>query len=261
MELHDRSSSSNQGRRAHLWETSQERVADSDRVMVCLPSEMHVWRVELSSAAAATSNSYGHLSYSERERADRFLHADTRSRWIVARNALRQILACYADTPAETLRFSLSDYGKPQLIGTVAEIAFNLTHTRNRALVAVGSAAAVGIDAEMIRPIDWRELSESFFAPAEAAGIAALPPDQRLDGFFACWARKEAFAKAVGSGLSIGFDKFSVEVKPDAQPRLLTAPPGHDTARWYFEDLTERGVAAALVVDGLKPVVRRYDFA
>ena len=229
--------------------------------MVCLPSEMHVWRVELSSAAAATSNSYGHLSYSERERADRFLHADTRSRWIVARNALRQILACYADTPAETLRFSLSDYGKPQLIGTVAEIAFNLTHTGNLALVAVGSAAAVGIDAEMIRPIDWRELSESFFAPAEAAGIAALPPDQRLDGFFACWARKEAFAKAVGSGLSIGFDKFSVEVKPDAQPRLLTAPPGHDTARWYFEDLTERGVAAALVVDGLKPVVRRYDFA
>ena len=87
----------------------------------------------------------------------------------------------------------------------------------------------------------------------------ALAPAARLAAFFACWTRKEAVVKAVGTGLSAPFDGFQVTVRPDETARLISAD-WDEPDRWSLVDLSEAGVAAALAVEGQAPVLRYFDF-
>jgi 4'-phosphopantetheinyl transferase len=65
-------------------------------------------------------------------------------------------------------------------------------------------------------------------------------------GFFRCWTRKEAYIKAIGSGLSHPLDQFDVTVEI----------PG-----WSILDLdVEAGYAGALAVDGLVHELHRFHF-
>jgi 4'-phosphopantetheinyl transferase len=105
------------------------------------------------------------------------------------------------------------------------------------------SDVEVGCDIERIdETMDWRPIAESLFAPTERAALAALPEADRLHGFFQCWARKEAFVKALGQGLSYPLEAFAVSVTPEA--RLLS---GADA--WSIAALSpEPGYAGAVVV-------------
>ena len=116
----------------------------------------------------------------------------------------------------------------------------------------------MGIDAETVRSeIEVEDLSRRFLAPAETAEILALSPDARLAAFFTCWTRKEAFVKALG-GLS-ALDRFRVSVRSD-QPARLIWVDGQESNRWSLLDVSEPGVAAALVVEGPVPVLPRVNF-
>jgi 4'-phosphopantetheinyl transferase len=140
------------------------------------------------------------------------------------------------------------------------DIPFNFSHTVGLALVAVAGSGRVGIDAERVRPeVEVEDLSRRFFAPAEAAEILALSPDARVAAFFSCWTRKEAFVKALGGGLSVPLNSFQVSVQSDQPARLLWAE-GDASGRWNLLDLSEPGIAAARVVEGPAPVLRRMSF-
>ncbi|MBZ5627213.1 MAG: 4'-phosphopantetheinyl transferase superfamily protein [Acidobacteriia bacterium] len=140
------------------------------------------------------------------------------------------------------------------------DVSFNLSHTGGLALVAIAGSGRVGIDAETVRSeIEVEDLSRRFFAPAEAAEILALSPAARLAAFFTCWTRKEAFVKALGGGLSVPLDRFQVSLRSDQPARLLWVD-GEEFNRWSLLDVSELGVAAALVVEGPAPVMQRVNF-
>ena len=71
---------------------------------------------------------------------------------------------------------------------------------------------------------DWPPLARSFFSGAENAALAALAPEAARTAFFACWARKEAFVKALGRGLSYPLDAFTVSV--DENPSIVSGGEG-----------------------------------
>lgn len=171
------------------------------------------------------------------------------------------ILARYVHVAPEHLSFDFGPQGKPSLSGCDAAIQFNLTHTGPLAFLAV-AAEAVGIDAEIVDPkIGWDDLSREFFAPAEAADIRTLPPSLQVEGFFACWTRKEAYIKALGTGLSAALDGFRVTVHPHEPPRLLWVRDERgEPSHWFFESLSEPGVAAALAIRRPSTTVYRFTF-
>ena len=79
------------------------------------------------------------------------------------------------------------------------------------------------------------EVAERFFAPDEVTRLRSLPRAQQTQAFFACWTRKEAYVKAIGDGLLLPLDSFSVSLEPDAPAQLLRA--GNDPLepfRWQF---------------------------
>ena len=154
------------------------------------------------------------LSESEGQRARRFTFDRDRSRFIVARARLRQILAAKLGVDAREIELSNGEKGKPRLAGRFAAstIRFNVSHCEDVAVFAICEGAEVGVDVEAVRSMsDVDEIAARVFSPRETASLRALQGDRRLRRFFECWTRKEAFIKAVGDGFSYALDCFDVD--------------------------------------------------
>jgi 4'-phosphopantetheinyl transferase len=187
-------------------------------MMAMLP-QVDVFWTDLDAAASALPRWQALLDRDEAARAARFRFARDRHRYIASHGILRTLLGGYLDRAAAGLRFDIGRHGKPALSG--GELHFNLSHSHHLALFAISRDVALGCDIELH---DARFLAENiperFFSPAEIAEFQALPPADRLAGFFAGWTRKEAYIKARGLGLALPLDSFDVALAPGAQPAL-----------------------------------------
>jgi 4'-phosphopantetheinyl transferase len=132
------------------------------------------------------------------------------------------------------------------------DVRFSLSHAGERALLAVTSGRHVGIDIEQERPLDALELARRFFSAKEITALQALAPAERASAFFRCWTRKEAFVKALGTGLRFPLDSFEVSVHDDPAPQLLRACTALPEAveRWRIVAVpAETGYVAALAAE------------
>jgi 4'-phosphopantetheinyl transferase len=190
-------------------------------------STADVWVVDLAVSAAGLERCASVLDGAERDRAARFLRPVDRERYVASHAALRLILAGSLDLDPAEIRLVAGAAGKPELAGwSRGTLDFNLSHSGQRALVGLAQAAAIGVDVEMVRPIpDAMPIARAHFAADEAAALAALAPEDVLLAFFGLWTRKEAVVKALGAGLSLPLDRFSVTLPP-APPRLLRIAAG-----------------------------------
>lgn len=168
------------------------------------------------------------LDPDERARADRYHFAQDRAHFIAARGRLRQILAGYAGRTPQSLAFEFGPHGKPELKDR-AGLHFNFSDSGTLGALAVSSAGPIGVDIERIRPRDYVKLAERYFSPAELAVLTGLPEADRQAAFFRGWTRKEAFLKAVGTGLSTRLDAFDVSIAADEPPRMLRIDPSIDS--------------------------------
>lgn len=173
-------------------------------------TEIHVWQLNLAAMPFDGDVFWRTLDSAERDRALQF-RADThKRRFIAAHGALRCLLAGYLDMAPHAIRFELGEHGKPRLAGTAPDrgLVFNVSHSGDRALIAVGLDLALGVDLEIRRPLTQIEsLVERCFAPSERDYWRSLPAPDRLATFFDFWTRKEAFIKAVGRGLGLGLTR------------------------------------------------------
>ena len=161
------------------------------------------------------------LDDDERRRAARFVRQGDAHRFTKAHAALRLLLArCLRAKPAD-VRYEPVP-GKPRLIGASGPLEFNLSHSGALALIAVARERPVGVDVELVRELaDLEAIAEGHFAPAEVQALRALPPEQRLTGFFRCWTGKEAVIKATGEGLARPLGSFDVDLTDPGGPALL----------------------------------------
>lgn len=111
----------------------------------------------------------------------------------------------------------------------------------------------IGIDVEQVRrDFDVEAIANRFFSAHEQAQLAELPTENRFEGFFRCWTRKEAYIKATGEGLSLPLHQFDVSIAAGANNALLaTRPDGSEAALWSMRDIPALpGYVAALCVRG-----------
>lgn len=194
--------------------------------------ELHLWLMPLAQPASVVEQLAKTLAPDETERAARFHFDRDRRRFIAARGLLRQILGRYSGVRSEDIRFAYGPFDKPCLAAGTgpAGLEFSLSHSQDWALVGFARGRMIGVDLEEVRPMaDYRDLAQANFAPAEVTALFDLPEEQQLDGFFACWTRKEAYAKALGLGLSLDLSSFAVSVRPsegaETIPPTQTAGP------------------------------------
>ena len=186
---------------------------------------------------------------------ERFRFERDRRRYLVGRGLLRMLLGRYLGMTPHQVRFEYTVAGKPHLAPSQGErlLRFNLTHSGELLLIAVTDGRALGIDVEEVRnDIDVGEIAAHFFSPNEQRDLATLSGPRRIDAFFECWTRKEAYVKARGEGLSLPLDQFDVSLLPGESVRLIeTRPDPAEARRWQLEALSVAdGYKAALAVEG-----------
>ena len=226
-----------------------------------LSEEVHVWRTRLEQPLELQESYLRTLAEDERVRANRFHFDQHRRHFVVARGFLRALLARYLDTTPEAVRFAYGPYGKPVLEGE-SSLRFNASHSGDWAVYAFVQDHEVGIDVEEIKEDFGTEgIAERFFSTGEVQTLNALPEAEKPAAFFRCWTRKEAYIKAIGSGLSHPLDSFDVTLAPGEPAALLRSEREPvSLARWSLFNLdVAEGYAAALAVAGPVTSVTQFN--
>ena len=214
---------------------------------------MHLWSADLDDPAHDVGTAARLLSPDESDRARRFHVERDRRRFVIGRALLRIILGRYLDRDPAGLRFAYGERGKPALADECLGLQFNLSHSSSVAAYAVARHRAVGIDIERVRDLpDMDVIATRFFASSEAQLLRALPRVAKPAAFFSCWTRKEAYIKALGTGLAARLDTFVVACLPDEPPRLRwVADDPSEPTRWSFRAFTPADeYVGAVAVEG-----------
>lgn len=171
-------------------------------------SVISLWTVPL--ALPYSDAAWNELDATEQQRALGYAFDRDRRRFVLARSALRRILAKRLHTAAANLQFSYGAAGKP-FLREHPQLAFNVSHSEDTALIALGdSPAAIGIDIEHVRAMpDANELATTICSREHADAIAADATPNLA--FLRVWTRKEAVSKALGLGVgSLDLPKLDV---------------------------------------------------
>lgn len=223
---------------------------------ITLPEdEVHLWRIDLASVAKGEQHWQQVLADSEQARAARFHFSKDRQYFTATRALLRIILGGYVHSDPAELVFHYSEREKPSLIPSrsATPLEFNVSHSGDRALLAFARGRPIGVDVEQLREnFDHAAIARRFFSAQEQNQLASLPPSEQFHGFFRCWTRKEAYIKALGTGLSLPLTQFDVSLKAgDANALLATRPDHAEAAHWSLQEVPAfDGYVAALCVRG-----------
>jgi 4'-phosphopantetheinyl transferase len=215
--------------------------------------EIHVWCADLDAPVSDLAAFTGLLSESEHKRADRFRLDRDRNRFIVRHGLLRIILGRYLNIDPARLAFAYESRGKPMLClpDGPAPLQFNLSHSNGLALIGATRRAALGVDVEEVRFVpEVDQIAAKFFSPQESAVLNAVPEEQKMEAFFHCWTRKEAYLKATGEGIADALPRIEVSLTP-GQPARLSRINGDalSASRWRLGGLAPApGFVGALAV-------------
>jgi len=196
----------------HTSPTSSAAPIRSDLLSldgVLAQGEVHVWHTEVTFQENVVNTRFRILDAAEQERASRFLVPAARTQFVLSRSFLRIVLGRYLAIEPVDVRFRTAKHGKPELADS--SLQFNLSHTEGITVIALCRDWRVGVDVERIREnLKPLELAQRFFSKKEVDWLRAQPAAERFSAFFACWAAKESYIKALGDGLSMPLADFGI---------------------------------------------------
>jgi 4'-phosphopantetheinyl transferase len=225
-----------------------------------------VWSFTLEDSASVLQRCQTWLNEEERARAQRFIHAEQRTDFILAHGGLRGVLARYLALSPAAMEFQVGSNGKPMLLdrpGSSQTLRFNLSHSHGRMLVAVAKGREVGIDLEQVREkLDALKLGERFYADTEYQDLKNRTEPDRTWQFYRYWVAKEAVLKGQGTGLQ---SLQQCEILPTGPGQLPSAtvrwlPPSTMQSGWTIQWLNcGAGWQGAVSADGSDWRVRIMD--
>ncbi|WP_062063873.1 4'-phosphopantetheinyl transferase superfamily protein [Cellvibrio sp. OA-2007] len=198
--------------------------------------EVHIWCLDINQFTTAHfADAARVMNPSERERAQKFVRG--KESYIASRWLLRKVLARYTGATPEAIEFLRSDKGKPYL--PQRDIHFSLSHSGHWALLAVSNIELIGVDIEAVSSTrDLTGIAESYYHPREFAHLQTLAGDAQHDYFYRLWTLKEAFFKAIGTGISAGLEKIAFELANDRIHAQIAAELNQDRDEWQFHQWT-----------------------
>jgi len=164
--------------------------------------------VAMASADAIPPVFWSVLSDTERRKAESLSIEKRRNEYIVGHALIRYLLQELTGLPAASHTVLTTDAGKP-----ICEDGpgVSISHSRGMVACAASELGEIGIDiqfADSERETD--RLAAEYFSPAEKNWLNTQP----REAFYMLWALKEAWLKALGSGLGGGLDGLRCRVEP-----------------------------------------------
>lgn len=210
------------------------------------PHHIHLWVVDtrdyVFQELRALTASW--LSERDSQRLDRFHFVEHKHQLLLGRYLLHTVLSRYETLAPAEWRFDYNEYGKPFIARKLAEkmtrpLYFNLSHSRNKLVLAVARHQFLGVDIEYgLKPRRVEKIAERYFSSVEIAGFASLAEGQLQQRFYDLWSLKEAYIKACGMGLAIPLDQFSYSFHEDNKIEIAFDDARDDDSEfWQFWQL------------------------
>jgi 4'-phosphopantetheinyl transferase len=197
------------------------------------PGYVAVW------VAAGTAPGSGPAGLGQRARQYREARA-------AAHRTGRHLVAAYTSCPPERQAWERDGNGRP-LVASPRGLHVSLSHAHAVVAAALAWDGPVGVDVERLRPLPGRgALTRAALCEAEQRAVDDLPEPARDAQVLRFWTRKEAVAKALGTGLAT--DLRAIVTTAGGTVMSLPDECG-DTSAWSLADLpAPDGVIAAVAV-------------
>jgi 4'-phosphopantetheinyl transferase len=161
--------------------------------------ELKVFYAETKDLSSRYSDLKNFITDDEHKRADRFLFEEDRETYISSHSMLRLILSEELNTNPSGISIIIGKNKKPGIPGN--PVYFNLAHTRDAFALVISKESYAGIDLEKVNlSMDFLSIIKTFFSNREREFILQSESEAN-NRFFLLWTRKEAFLKALGTGI------------------------------------------------------------
>jgi 4'-phosphopantetheinyl transferase len=192
------------------------------------------------------------------EKINRYVRPVDTQRSLMGELMVRTILGRRLQVAGNSLVIDYSDKGKPHLKHHPG-IHFNISHSGQWVVCAI-SAQPVGIDVEVIRPYKLK-IAKRFFSPEEYGNLMNKDENERIGYFFELWTLKESYLKALGKGLTLALNSFTVsgsdgtfaikagDESVDCSLRLYELDEEHKVAVCAFEEVMQQEITVMTLHD------------
>ncbi|NIJ64029.1 4'-phosphopantetheinyl transferase [Sphingomonas leidyi] len=202
---------------------------------------------------------FAELDAAARARLEEIRAPEARDTQLLSRAWLARLLRAQFGPASAHWSVGIDCNGRATLRDAPREITIAFAHGRDTIALAIGHdcGAGLGIDLEDRLGGDDPLLAPVMLSPAELAQYHCLGTGERRRRYLlARWVAKEAYAKALGRGLALGFDAIdTIEVAPGHFG--IRDPYAPDDAAWQvrlIEPDDGTAVAVALAPSGNRPV-------
>jgi 4'-phosphopantetheinyl transferase len=179
--------------------------------LIISENEIHIWQIDIETQLQYLHTYWSYLSNIEQSRASKFRFEIHKNKYIVRTAVLRILLSNYMRCQPKEIEFKIGEFGKPKLNNS--NLGFNLSHSKNKAIIAISKHLQLGVDIEYIdEKIEAKQIANHYFSVEDRKQLYALNDEKLADGFFNIWTKKEAFIKAIGTGLTYPLDSFDVNL-------------------------------------------------
>ena len=175
--------------------------------------DLYTIRVDAEQAFALNARLMEYVSEQRKLSANRFKKAIDAHRSIIGELIARIAICRSLQVANHALAFGRNAYNKPLLVHPPG-YHYNISHAGDWVVCAFGNQP-VGIDVEFMKPIAF-DIAGRFFSAQEFDRLNRLEESEKLTYFYRIWTLKESYVKAVGKGLSIPLDSFSVRLEGEA---------------------------------------------
>ncbi|CAL9408980.1 4'-phosphopantetheinyl transferase family protein [Streptomyces sp. NPDC014344] len=210
-----------------------------------------LWLLAEPEVDAFTARLGGPALLTPEERAEwaRKLTPTARRRYLAGRLLARHALTASSGRPVTAWRFRRTGHGRPEPEPGDHGLRFNLSHTDGLiACVVARDGRACGVDVERFPAGDEAVAClPRHFAAEERADLAAAGPQERAARVAAYWVLKEAYAKALGTGLRKPLSSYAFTGLADGPVRLRDSERPASGRDWHF-DLVRPGPGHVVAV-------------
>ncbi|MCK4259542.1 MAG: 4'-phosphopantetheinyl transferase superfamily protein [Halanaerobiales bacterium] len=157
------------------------------------------------------------LSDEESRRSEEIKFEKTKCLFCLRKGITRIIISSFLNMIPHELKYNYNANGKPFISNNgYLNFDFNISHSKEYLLVGIVKSGDIGVDIEKINPkLKFSLLAKSIFSPREMALYRKYDKFNQLRSVYKAWVQKEAISKAMGIGISIGFNKISVNIDPN----------------------------------------------
>lgn len=147
------------------------------------------------------------VSNEKSERISRFYRLEDALRTLLGDILARYMVCKKLSIKNSEIKFRVNKYGKPY-IANFDHTHFNISHSGDWIVGCCGTSS-MGIDIERIEAIDLN-IAKQFFSAKEYNTLKLQLPLKKECFFYELWTLKESYIKAIGHGLSIPLDSFTI---------------------------------------------------